>query len=105
MRSCSIFVAVLVFGFCAAVGNAAVLRVPADFATIQGAIIAAAHGDIVQGAAGTYVANIDFLGKAIQVRSEKGPEVTIIDGNCSGRVVKFTSGESRWSLLSGVTVL
>jgi len=104
MKSCSIFVAVLVFGFCAAVGNAAVLRVPADFATIQGAIIAAAHGDIVQVAAGTYVENIDFLGKAIQVRSEQGPEVTIIDGNRSGPVVKLTSGESRLSLLNGFTI-
>ena len=80
------------------------LRVPADFATIQGAIIAAANGDIVQVAAGTYVENIDFLGKAIQVRSEQGPEVTIIDGNRSGPVVKLTSAESRLSVLNGFTI-
>jgi parallel beta-helix repeat protein len=103
-RSCVTFVVVFLLGFFAVAADAAVIRVPADFATIQGGINAAADGDTVQVAPGTYLENIGFLGKAIRVASEQGPAVTIIDGNHSGPVVRFTSGETRSSVLEGFTI-
>jgi len=60
-------------------GFADTIHVPADYATIQGAIDAAVNGDIVLVAPGTYVENLDFLGKAITVQSSDGAEVTVVD--------------------------
>ena len=48
--------------------------------------------------------NVDFVGKAITLKSEKGPEVTTIDGNEAGSVVLFKSGEGRDSVLCGFTL-
>jgi hypothetical protein len=81
------------------------VRVPSDYPTIQAGINAAAPGDTVLVAPGTYVENIDFLGKAITVTSEAGAETTLIDGNQADPVVKFVSGEGRASVLAGFTVL
>src|SRR5262245_66446559 len=83
---------------------ATIIRVPADQPTIQDAIAAAANGDTVQVAAGTYVENLNFLGKAVLVTSEQGPDVTIIDGNSAGPVVTFATSEARQSVLNGFTV-
>jgi hypothetical protein len=84
--------------------DAATIHVPADAATIQQAINAAAPGDTVLVAPGTYLENLTFLGKAITVVSEGGPAVTVIDGNWAGPVVAFTSGEPRGAVLRGFTV-
>ena len=84
--------------------EAATIHVPADAATIQQAIDAAAPGDTVLVAPGTYVENLTFLGKAITVVSEGGPSVTVIDGNWAGPVVAFTSGEPRGAVLRGFTI-
>jgi parallel beta-helix repeat protein len=81
-----------------------VIRVPADQQTIQAAITAATNGDTVQVATGTYVENLNFLGKAILVTSEQGPDVTIIDGNSAGPVVTFATSEGRQSVLNGFTL-
>ena len=81
------------------------IRVPLDYPTIHSAINAAANGDTLLVAPGTYVENINFSGKAITITSENGPEVTLIDGNQADSVVKFISGEGRSSVLSGFTVL
>lgn len=59
--------------------GAETIRVPADQPTIQAAIDVAATDDLVLVSAGTFPESIDFLGKAITVRSESGPAVTIID--------------------------
>jgi len=56
------------------------LNVPVDQPTIQAGINAAVNGDTVLVAPGTYVENIDFVGKAITLRSKFGPDVTVIDG-------------------------
>jgi hypothetical protein len=81
------------------------LRVPLDYPTIQFAIDAAVNGDTVLVAPGRYVENINFLGKAITVAGESGPETTLIDGNQGGPVVEFSSGEARSSALVGFTLL
>lgn len=91
------------------IAHAATLKVPSQHPTIQGAIDAASNGDTVLVSPGTYLENIDFIGKAITVKSEKGPNVTVIDGgNPSnpdfGSVVSFQSGESLDSIIDGFTI-
>ena len=80
------------------------IRVPADQPTIQAAISAAAPGDVVLVAPGTYFEQINFLGKAIILTSEAGPSGTIIDGSAGGAVVTFNAGEGRGSVISGFTI-
>jgi uncharacterized repeat protein (TIGR01451 family) len=83
---------------------AAVLNVPQGFATIQAAIDAAASGDVVLVAPGTYVENIRFNGKAITVTSAQGAAQTVIDGNQAGSVATFASSEGPASVLDGFTL-
>ena len=72
---------------------------------IQSQIDAAFNGDTISVAPGTYIGTIDFLGKAINVVSEQGPLVTIIDGaESSSPVVNFVNGEGPGSVFSGFTV-
>ena len=83
-----------------------------DYTTIQEGIDAAVGGDEVVVADGTYTGDgnrdIDFLGKAITVRSENGAEDCIID--CEGssteehRGFYFHSGEDANSVLEGFTI-
>ena len=93
----------LAIAVCSA-AEAATIHVPADLPTIQQAIAAAAPGDTVLVAPGTYVENLTFLGKAITVVSEGGPAVTVIDGNWAGPVVGFAEGEPRGAVLRGFTI-
>lgn len=85
-------------------GEISVIKVPVDQPTIQEAITSAVNGDIVLVASGRYQENLDFSGKALMVTSQDGPEVTIIDANLSGEVVRFISGEGQSSVLSGFTL-
>jgi hypothetical protein len=80
-----------------------------DYPTIQAAITAAADGDTVELSTGVFAGdgnrNIDFLGKAITVRSRSGdPNSCIIDCQNQGRGFVFTTGEDTTSVLEGVTV-
>ena len=89
--------------------RADIINVPDDYETIQEAIEAANPGDEVVVAEGEYFENIDFLGKAITVRSTdpEDPEVvaaTIINGSATGPVVTCSSGEGSSTLLSGLTI-
>src|SRR5215831_1234635 len=80
------------------------LEVPVAYPTIQAAINAAGNGDTVLVDPGTYVENIDFLGKLITVTSAQGPSVTTIDGNNAAPVVNFSHGETTAALLQGFTL-
>ena len=53
---------------------------------------------------GTGNRDIDFLGKAITVRSENGPNNCVIDCNGEGRGFEFRSGEDANSVLAGFTI-
>ena len=81
-----------------------ILHVPGDYRTIQEAIDAAMDGDEVEVHPGTYNETIDFLGKAISVRSSDGPQVTIIDAQQTGTAVTCNSGEGPDTVLDGFTV-
>ncbi len=86
---------------------------PADFNNIQAGINDANDGDTVEVQLGTYTGpgnrDIDFLGKAITVKSENGPENCIID--CNGteddehRGFYFHSGEDSNSVVDGFTIV
>jgi len=86
----------------------------AGYSSIQSAIDDANDGDTIIVSAGTYQENIDFLGKAVSLRSVDPNDAdvvaaTIIDGsnppdpNC-GSVVTFKNGEDINSVLTGFTI-
>ncbi|MHC4624936.1 MAG: right-handed parallel beta-helix repeat-containing protein [Planctomycetota bacterium] len=80
-----------------------------NFTSIQAAIGAAGPGDTVLVYTGRYYENIDFLGKAITVKSinPQDPNIvagTVIDANGLGSVVTFNSGEGADSVLEGLTI-
>jgi len=80
----------------------------ADFHNIQAAIVDANDGDTVIVADGTYTGggnhDIPFLGKAIVVRSQNGPESTVVDCQGMGNGFGFVYGEDANSVLDGFTV-
>ena len=84
------------------------IHVPADWPTIQEAIVAAVDGDTVLVAPGTYVENLDYLGKAIAVESEAGASSTVVYAELFIPVVSFgrhwQSIEGADSILRGFTV-
>jgi len=87
------------------------INVPDDQPTIQAGINFADHGDTVLVQPGTYIENIDFLGKNITVGSltlttgdKSYISQTIIDGDSSGSVVTFENGEDSTAMLYGFTI-
>ena len=83
---------------------ASVINVPAAQPTIQAGINVAKSGDTVLVAPGTYTENINFMGKAITVKSSKGASLTIVDGGGVAPVVTFDTNETSSSTLSGFTL-
>jgi M6 family metalloprotease-like protein len=98
--------------------GANILTVPVPYATIQDAINASSNGDIVEVRPGTYRGtgnrDIDFLGRAITVRSVDPNDPSVVAGTIidvegittftSHRAFDFRSGESSNSILAGFTI-
>ena len=93
---------------CFSMAFGAIINVPEEYESIQGAIDAAVDGDTVLVAEGIYTGeenkNLDLLGKAITVKSENGPEACIIDCEGNGRGFYFHSNEGHNSVVSGFTI-
>jgi hypothetical protein len=82
-----------------------------DYPTIQEAIEAAVDGDIVELTDGTFSGggegqNVNFLGKAIILRSQSGDAAScvIARNNIDAPVVLFDHGETESSVIEGVTI-
>ncbi len=97
----------------AAGAQAATIHVPGDHSQIQAAIDAANEGDTVLVQPGTYVEELDFLGKGITVTSiaPEDPGVvasTVVQADATeenpASVVRFDSGEDSSSVLTGLTL-
>ena len=88
--------------------RAATLNVPAQYPTIQAAVTAAAVGDTVLVANGTYTGAgnyaIDFGGKDLTVKSSGGSAACIIDCQQKGRAFYFHSSETSASRVDGFTL-
>lgn len=80
-----------------------------DYATIQAAVNAVAANSIVELADGTYTGagnrDIDFLGKALTLRSASGrPAGCVIDCQGAGRGFNFHTAETGASVVKGLTI-
>jgi Right handed beta helix region len=79
-------------------------HVPAHYSSIQAAIDAAVHGDVVVVGRGTYREAIDVSGKDITVRSSDGPAVTILDGSgMTASILTVKHVEWRKAIVEGFT--
>lgn len=84
-----------------------------DFPNIQAAVDAVQDGDIIELTDGTFTGDgnrdVNYLGKAITIRSQGGPDVCTIDCEASvgepRRGFIFEYGEGSGSVLQGVTVI
>ena len=95
----------LFIGICAIRAHAGTITVPKDARTIQEGIDKAQGDDTVIVSPGRYNESIDFKGKAITLKSEKGPVVTIIDGwNTGDSIIKCISGEGPSTKIDGFTI-
>ncbi|MCD4654455.1 hypothetical protein K8T06_11045 [bacterium] len=84
--------------FCRAVTR----HVPDDYATIQLAIDASAHGDVVELSEGIYVESIDFMSKAITVRAADGQLCEISNHGCCQ--INITNVEDGFAVLEGINL-
>jgi len=86
---------------------AAVHRVPSEYANIQAGINAAAEGDTVLVAPGTYRGSgnrdLNFYGTNLVLISESGRESTVIDAQGHSGGMVFSYGETQASRVSGFT--
>ena len=74
------------------------------YCSIQTAIDNAVDTDEIVVAPGTYFETINFLGKAVTLRSSDGADVTIIDGTGFFHVVQCVNGEGPDTILDGFTI-
>ena len=89
----------------------AIINVPGDYPTIQQGIDASDDGDTVLVQPGTYVENINFNGHNIVLGSlflttgdTSFIPQTVVDGDTSGSVITFGSGEDSTSVIVGLCI-
>ncbi len=82
----------------------AVLVVPDDYLTIQGAIDASSPFDEILVRAGTYVENIVIDAKSVWLHSEDGAGVTTIDGAALNSTVTFMNTPPTTTTFEGFTI-
>lgn len=102
------FVLVLVLAIIPVMGHAQTTwYVPDDFPRIQDALSSSSvvGGDTVVVRPGTYVESLNFLGKSITLKSEKGPSSTILDTlETKMPLVLFQNDEIEDSVLDGFSL-
>jgi hypothetical protein len=82
-----------------------VKEVPGEYPTIQAAINAASDGDEIIVAPETYTEAIDFMGKAVTVRSSAGADETVISATGLAKsVITCANDEGPDSVLIGFTI-
>lgn len=98
----------LIIAFALPLAAQTTILVPGDFSTIQAGLNAASPGDTVLVAPGTYTGpnnrNLNFYGKAVKLKSEQGPGVTIIDAQHLDRCFVFNSDEALDTVVEGFTI-
>ncbi len=103
-----LFITILFFTFTAGPLDAATVRVPDDYPTIQDGINAASAGDTVAVASGTYtgVSNktLNFYGKDI-VLKRSGRLPVVIDCEGDGRGIGLFSGETPAAVIENITII
>jgi len=102
--SLAVFIVFFVPTFSTLPALADTIHVPADQPTIQAGIDAAVDGDLVLVTPGTYIENIECVGKAITLQSESGVELTVIDGNQYGSTVTIDGGDEVQPVIDGFTI-
>ncbi|MAE71621.1 MAG: hypothetical protein CME06_14280 [Gemmatimonadetes bacterium] len=91
------------FGFARSTQSELIV-VPRDVPTIKAGFDLSAEGDTVLVQPGTYPERIVFPAHEISLISLRGPEMTIIDGENAGTVVRFDPGDHQSTLLEGFTI-
>ncbi len=104
LSRCVVNGAIVLFCLSFSGAKSAVIHVPDDHSTIQEAVNAACDGDTIIVRPGTYVENIDFLWTSLTLKSEKGSEVTVIDGNQNVSALTIHSGPGVQLVVDGFTV-
>ncbi|MFO0874153.1 MAG: right-handed parallel beta-helix repeat-containing protein [Phycisphaerales bacterium] len=88
--------------------SASIIHVPADQPTLKAAIAAAATGDEIVVADGTYAGpdnrGLDFGGKNLLLHSANGSATCIIDCELADRAFIFQSGETSAAIVEGFTI-
>lgn len=85
------------------------LLVPGEYATIAEAMEAAVDGDTIELSQGNYYESVDFAGKSVTLTGTDPDDpvvvaATVINGDGLPCAVSFISGETRDTILQGVTV-
>ena len=87
-------------------GSSKTIYVPDEYNDIQWAINFCQNGDTIIVRPGTYMEHIDFLGKDLTLKSEKGSKYTVIDASnyYLKSAVSFRNGEGPGSIIEGFTL-